>query len=167
MTQTIRGFTNGDTTLDAISRVPGIMIHDDGVDADSLLYFPESEYEPDMDGYSCAINNDELVCQQCRMGSVTAPAMEIIKTIGAARYIVLVMQDIAFQTNVQALDATIKAAQAGEYEMGFEAITERIRSHAAKSQKAARDATDIIEALLERFKMHFGTGDVERAGGHA
>ncbi|QWT19394.1 PAS domain S-box protein [Bacillus sp. NP157] len=66
--------------------------------------------------------------------------------------IVSLIDSIAFQTNILALNASIEAARSGVHGKGFAVVAQEVRSLSQRSAHSARDIRNLIESTLERVR---------------
>ncbi|MDE6728054.1 MAG: hypothetical protein K2J80_08985 [Oscillospiraceae bacterium] len=79
------------------------------------------------------------------MGSISRSADEIVKINST-------IEDIAFQTNILALNASIEAARAGAAGKGFAVVAEEVRNLAAKSSEASKITAELIDHTVKAIE---------------
>jgi methyl-accepting chemotaxis protein len=84
-----------------------------------------------------------------------ASMTEIASSADETAKIIKTIDEIAFQTNLLALNAAVEAARAGEAGKGFAVVADEVRALAQRSAEAARETNRLIQ----------GSVDNARAGG--
>lgn len=81
--------------------------------------------------------NTQMSSLSGAMDDISANAQEITKIAKA-------IEDIAFQTSILAINASVEAARAGAAGKGFAVVADEVKQLASKSAEAAQSATDMV-----------------------
>ncbi|MEN8906505.1 MAG: methyl-accepting chemotaxis protein [Clostridiales bacterium] len=84
---------------------------------------------------------------------------EINESSVKIRKIIKVIDEIAFQTNILAINASIEAESAGQYGRGFSVVADEVRSLAVKCAEAAKETTVMIEESIKKVSKGIRLAD--------
>lgn len=96
-----------------------------------------------------------------KMEQLSAATKNIYESSAQISSIVKTIEDIAFQTNILAINASVEASRAGEAGKGFAVVSGEVRSLAFKSSQAAKNTGVLISRSTNDVKL--GTESTEDA----
>jgi len=104
---------------------------------------------------NAAAGDQTMVRLTQAMTSINESSAQIAK-------IIKVIEEIAFQTNLLALNAAVEAARAGEHGKGFAVVADEVRNLASRAAEAARNTRTLVEDSVGRARD--GVEAVREAG---
>lgn len=119
---------------------------------------------------------DGMVRIQEKVGQSAAKVQEMGKRSSEIGTITSMIEDIASQTNLLALNAAIEAARAGEAGKGFAVVADEVRKLAERSSTSAREINELVKGIQETVdeavlamdegarEVEIGLGTAEKAG---
>ncbi|MEY8311017.1 methyl-accepting chemotaxis protein [Oscillospiraceae bacterium 42-9] len=88
-----------------------------------------------------------------KMGQLMTATQNIDASSSRIVTIIKTIEDIAFQTNILALNASVEAARAGTAGKGFSVVAQEVRNLASKSTEAAQDTNTLVSRSIQDVKV--------------
>lgn len=103
--------------------------------------------------------NAEAEGGSAKMKELLAALEEINTASSNISNIIKVIDDIAFQTNILALNASVEAARAGIHGKGFAVVAEEVKNLANKSSQAAKGTNALILENISKVNHGVAIGE--------
>lgn len=94
-----------------------------------------------------------------KMQNMTEAIQQINTKSSEVYKIIKTIDDIAFQTSILSLNASVEAARAGVAGKGFAVVADEVRSLAAKSAEAAQETGALIEQMVQAVQKGTAAAD--------
>jgi methyl-accepting chemotaxis protein len=96
------------------------------------------------------------------MEKMTAAMDAITSSSRKVASVIHVIEDIAFQTNILSLNASVEAARAGNNGRGFAVVADEVKELASKSAEAARETAALIQTNISTVETGNGIVDATK-----
>jgi methyl-accepting chemotaxis protein len=96
--------------------------------------------------------NASIADNDSKVSEISADIDKGVEKTENAKSIVKTIDEIAFQINLLALNASVEAAHAGRFGLGFAVVADEIKNLAASSTQSASETSDIIAEIVDTMK---------------
>lgn len=98
------------------------------------------------------LTGEQVDLSSRQMEQLIGAMTDIYTTSQQIEKIISTIENISFQTNILALNASVESSRAGEAGKGFAVVAQEVRNLAAKSDEAAKATKDLIENSVQAAK---------------
>ena len=118
----------------------------------------KSSAEHTLEGNNMMISSKKAIEEAGRIIEESTQNIEAVyESSSKISAITKIIEDIAFQTNILALNASVEAARAGEQGKGFAVVAAEVRNLAQTTQTSVKSITDLIENVYDKIDKATGT----------
>lgn len=122
-------------------------------DISSIVEQTENSLEKSALAYQMAAKSSSLLNESNReIENMDRAMAKIEEASNKIQTIVKAIEDISFQTNILALNASVEAARAGQAGKGFAVVADEVRVLAQKSSDSVKNTTALIDASIAAVK---------------
>ena len=144
--------TNGSDNLSARTDAQASSLEETASVIEEMASTIKSSADHSVEGNDMMLASKKAVENGANVISETTKNIEeVYEASEKIKSITKTIEDIAFQTNILALNASVEAARAGDQGRGFAVVASEVRNLAQNSQASAKDITSLIENIYEKI----------------
>lgn len=164
VTPSARDIASGNEELSARTEQQAAALQQTASSMEEMTTTVRQNSENAQEARRLAENNNAQVTQTSDlMGELVANMERITHSAKKMTDIIDVIDSIAFQTNILALNASVEAARAGEHGRGFAVVADEVRKLAGRSADASGEIRQLIDG--SNRDINAGAGLVKKAEG--